>query len=48
MTVLRLPGEGRLEEARHLATVDDASVASGFFVVDVRSWQVMMHPLLSA
>ena len=48
MTVLRLPGEGRLEEAMHLATVDDASVASGFFVVDVRSWQVMMHALLSA
>jgi uncharacterized protein YciI len=43
MTVLRLPGEGRLEEARTLATTDDASVASGFFDVEVRPWQVMLE-----
>ena len=43
MTVLRLPGPDRLEEATRLATVDDASVASGFFTVEVRPWSVVMH-----
>jgi uncharacterized protein YciI len=42
MTILRLPGAGRLAEAARLATEDDASVASGFFTVTVRPWQVML------
>ena len=42
MTILRLPGAGRLDEATRLATEDDASVASGFFTVTVRPWQVML------
>jgi uncharacterized protein YciI len=41
MTILRLPGAGRLADATRLATADDASVASGFFAVTVRPWQVM-------
>jgi uncharacterized protein YciI len=43
MTILRLPGEDRLEEATRLATEDDTSVASGFFTVEVRPWSVVMH-----
>jgi uncharacterized protein YciI len=43
MTILRLPGEDRLSEATRLATEDDASVASGFFTVEVRPWRVVMH-----
>ena len=43
MTILRLPGPGRLAEATRLATEDDASVAGGFFAVTVRPWQVMMR-----
>ena len=43
MTILRLPGPGRLGTATRLATQDDASVAGGFFAVAVRPWQVMMH-----
>jgi uncharacterized protein YciI len=43
MTVLRLPGAGRLEAATRLATEDDTSVAGGFLDVTVRPWQVMMH-----
>ena len=43
MTVLRLPGEGRYDEAVRLATQDDASVAGGFFTVEVRPWRVVMH-----
>jgi uncharacterized protein YciI len=43
MTVLRLPGPDRLEEATRLATEDDLSVASGFFTVEVRPWLVVMH-----
>lgn len=42
MTILRLPGAGQLAEATRLATEDDASVASGFFTVTVRPWQVML------
>jgi uncharacterized protein YciI len=42
MTVLRLPGAGRFQEACRLATEDDASVASGFFTVAVRPWQVAL------
>lgn len=42
MTILRLPGPGRLAEATRLATEDDASVAGGFLAVTVRPWQVMM------
>jgi uncharacterized protein YciI len=43
MTVLRLPGPGRFEDAVRLATVEDLSVASGFFTADVRPWSVMLH-----
>jgi uncharacterized protein YndB with AHSA1/START domain/uncharacterized protein YciI len=42
LTILRLPGADRLEQARHLAEVDDASVATGFFTVTVRPWHVVM------
>ncbi|BEP14912.1 hypothetical protein acdb102_32230 [Acidothermaceae bacterium B102] len=42
MTVLRLPGSGRMAEADRLATEDDLSVASGFFAVMVRPWNVVM------
>ena len=42
MTILRLPGAGKLGEATRLATEDDASVAGGFLAVTVRPWQVMM------
>jgi uncharacterized protein YndB with AHSA1/START domain/uncharacterized protein YciI len=42
MTILRLPGPGRLAEATRLATVDDLSVATGFFTVTVRPWNVMI------
>jgi uncharacterized protein YndB with AHSA1/START domain/uncharacterized protein YciI len=42
MTILRLPGAGRFDEARRLATEEDSSVAGGFFAVVVRPWQVMM------
>jgi uncharacterized protein YciI len=43
MTILRLPGRGRLGEATRLATEEDQSVASGFFTVQVRPWQVMLQ-----
>ena len=43
MTILRLPGQGRLGEATRLATEEDQSVASGFFTVQVRPWQVMLQ-----
>lgn len=43
MTILRLPGAGRYEEAERLAREDDASVAGGLFEVSVRRWQVVMH-----
>lgn len=43
MTVLRLPGRDRIGEAARLATEDDPSVASGFFTVQVRPWQVMLQ-----
>lgn len=43
MTVLRLPGADQLAEATRLATVEDTSVACGFFTVTVRPWQVMMQ-----
>lgn len=42
MTILRLPGKERLQEATRLATEEDASVKGGFFEVSVRPWQVMM------
>lgn len=42
MTVLRLPGASQLDEARRLATEEDASVASGFLYVAVRPWKVML------
>ena len=43
MTVLRLPGAGQLGRATELATKEDSSVASGFFAVTVRPWQVMFQ-----
>jgi uncharacterized protein YciI len=43
MTILRLPGPGRLATATRLATEDDASVAGGFLTVAVRPWLVMMQ-----
>jgi uncharacterized protein YciI len=43
MTILRLPGPDRLEEATRLATQDDVSVATGFFTVEVRPWSVVLH-----
>jgi uncharacterized protein YciI/uncharacterized protein YndB with AHSA1/START domain len=43
MTVLRLPAATGLAEATRLATEDDRSVASGFFTVEVRPWQVMLR-----
>jgi uncharacterized protein YciI len=43
MTILRLPGAGRLAAAARLATEDDASVAGGLLAVTVRPWQVMMR-----
>jgi uncharacterized protein YndB with AHSA1/START domain/uncharacterized protein YciI len=42
MTVLRLPADAGLAEATRLAMEDDRSVATGFFIVDVRPWQVMV------
>ena len=48
MTILRLPGAGRLAEATRLATEDDISVATGFLEVTVRPWQVMMRAELSS
>ncbi len=42
MTILRLPGVGRLDDAHHLATTEDPSVTAGFLEVSVRPWQVMM------
>ncbi|HEY6278946.1 MAG TPA: SRPBCC domain-containing protein [Streptosporangiaceae bacterium] len=49
MTILRLPGTGQLAEAARLAQHDDTSVASGFFTVTVRPWQVQMQaPPLSS
>ena len=44
MTVLRLPGEGRLEDARALAEAD-LSVITGLFAVRVRPWHVALSPL---
>ena len=43
MTILRLPGPDRFDEAVRLATVEDLSVASGFFTAEVRPWSVVMH-----
>ena len=43
MTVLRLPGPGRLGTATRLANEDDTSVASGFLSVTVRPWLVVMR-----
>jgi uncharacterized protein YciI/uncharacterized protein YndB with AHSA1/START domain len=43
MTVLRLPGADQVDRAAQLATEDDVSVATGFFTVTVRPWQVLMQ-----
>lgn len=45
MTVLRLPGGGRLADAERLAREDDVSVAGGFLSVRVRPWNVALHTL---
>ncbi len=45
MTILRLPGEDRIDEATRLATQDDQAVVGGLFDVAVRPWQVMFHSL---
>ena len=42
MTILRLPGEGRVQDAAQMARTEDPSVVSGLFEVTVRPWQVMM------
>lgn len=43
MTILRLPGSDRMADAAQLARTDDTSVATGFFAVTVREWNVVMH-----
>ena len=43
MTILKLPGKGRLDEVRRMADVD-TSVSSGLFEVQVRPWQVFFAP----
>lgn len=43
MTILRLPGDDRLDEIQRLAEVD-TSVSSGLFHVQVRPWQVYFSP----
>jgi uncharacterized protein YciI len=45
MTILRLPGAHRFEEARVLATEHDQSVVSRFFTVEVRPWDVQLTGL---
>lgn len=42
MTVLRLPGADRLPDVERLATHDDESVATGFFSVRLRPWDVVL------
>ncbi len=46
MTILKLPGEGRLEDAERLAH-EDASVSSGLFEVNIRPWRVFFAPGLA-
>jgi uncharacterized protein YciI/uncharacterized protein YndB with AHSA1/START domain len=46
MTILKLPGEGRLEDAERLAR-EDASVTSGLFEVNIRPWRVFFAPGVS-
>lgn len=41
MTILRLPGPDRGDEAVRLATTEDAGVTGGLFAVRVRPWQVV-------
>ena len=43
MTVLRLPGEGRIDDIEQLAS-EDASVAAELFSVRIRPWQVFFAP----
>ena len=43
VALLHRPGADRFDEARDLATTADKSVASGFFTVQVRAWQVMLQ-----
>jgi uncharacterized protein YciI len=46
MTILRLPGEGRLGEIECLGQ-QDASVSSGLFRLTVRPWRVFFAPGVS-
>ena len=43
MTILKLPGEGRLEEIEQLAKTD-TSVSSGLFEATIRPWRVFFAP----
>jgi uncharacterized protein YndB with AHSA1/START domain/uncharacterized protein YciI len=43
MTVLRLPGPGRVADAIRMATEDDPSVVGGLFTVTVAPWQVLLE-----
>lgn len=43
MTILRLPGDARMDEAQELAE-SDAAVTSGLLAVSVRPWRVMFAP----
>ena len=43
MTVLRLPGADRHDEAVRLATHEDSAVRSGLLQVEVRPWDVLLH-----
>ena len=43
MTILRLSGDGRLDEIERLARTD-TSVSSGLFDIAVRPWQVFFAP----
>lgn len=43
MTILRLPGEDRLDEIERLARAD-TSVSSGLFELTIRPWRVFFAP----
>jgi uncharacterized protein YciI len=43
MTVLRLPGAHRPDDAVRLTTHEDKAVRSGLLQVEVRPWDVVLH-----
>jgi uncharacterized protein YciI/uncharacterized protein YndB with AHSA1/START domain len=47
MTVLKLPGEDRIDEIERLAS-EDASIVSGLFNARVRPWRVFFAPGVNA